>query len=122
MLPRRRGAIVNIASMSGSIVNRGLFQSHSNASKAGVAHLTRSLAVEWADRGLRQRGEPGLRLDADDGDARLTGQRERFAANTPMGHIATTEDIAGPCVFLLSDAAAYCTGVDLAVDGGFTVW
>ncbi|RMV22051.1 Short chain dehydrogenase [Pseudomonas savastanoi] len=53
MLPRGKGAIVNIASMSGSIVNRGLLQAHYNASKAGVIHLSKSLAMEWADKGLR---------------------------------------------------------------------
>ncbi|HSI59066.1 MAG TPA: SDR family NAD(P)-dependent oxidoreductase, partial [Ideonella sp.] len=53
MLPRRRGAIVNIASMSGSIVNRGLLQAHYNSSKAAVIHLSKSLAMEWSDRGLR---------------------------------------------------------------------
>ena len=53
MLNRGRGAIVDIASMSGSIVNRGLLQAHYNTSKAAVAHLTKSLAMEWADRGIR---------------------------------------------------------------------
>ena len=53
MLPRRRGAIINIASMSGSIVNRGLTQAHYNSSKAAVIHMSKSLAMEWADRGLR---------------------------------------------------------------------
>ena len=52
MLSRKRGAIVNIASMSGSIVNRGLTQAHYNASKAGVIHLSKSLAMEWVDRGV----------------------------------------------------------------------
>lgn len=53
MLRRKRGAIVNIASMSGSIVNRGLTQAHYNSSKAGVVHLTKSLAMEWVGRGVR---------------------------------------------------------------------
>ena len=53
MLPRRRGSIINIASMSGSIVNRGLSQAHYNSSKAAVIHLSKSLAMEWSDRGLR---------------------------------------------------------------------
>ncbi|HWR79089.1 MAG TPA: SDR family NAD(P)-dependent oxidoreductase, partial [Pseudomonas sp.] len=51
MLPRRRGSIINIASMSGSIVNRGLLQAHYNSSKAAVIHLSKSLAMEWSDRG-----------------------------------------------------------------------
>ena len=53
MLAHGKGAIVNIASMSGSIVNRGLTQAHYNASKAGVVHLSKSLAMEWVGRGIR---------------------------------------------------------------------
>ncbi len=53
MLRHGRGSIVNIASMSGSIVNRGLLQAHYNTSKAGVVHLTKSLAMEWVGRGIR---------------------------------------------------------------------
>jgi NAD(P)-dependent dehydrogenase (short-subunit alcohol dehydrogenase family) len=52
MLPRGRGSIINIASMSGVIVNRGLVQAHYNSSKAAVIHLTKSLAMEWSDRGV----------------------------------------------------------------------
>ena len=52
MLPRKQGSIVNIASMSGIIVNRGLLQAHYNTSKAGVIHLSKSLAMEWSDRGI----------------------------------------------------------------------
>src|SRR6185436_14854173 len=63
MLPRRKGAIVNIASMSGSIVNRGLLQAHYNSSKAAVMHMSKSLAMEWADGGLRVNAiSPGYTL------------------------------------------------------------
>ena len=62
MLARGKGAIVNVASMSGSIVNRGLTQVHYNASKAGVIHLSKSLAMEWVGRGLRLNAiSPGYR-------------------------------------------------------------
>ena len=53
MLPRKKGSIVNIASMSGSIVNRGLLQAHYNSSKAAVIHMSKSLAMEWSERGIR---------------------------------------------------------------------
>lgn len=53
MLKNGRGSIVNIASMSGVIVNRGLSQAHYNASKAGVIHMSKSMAMEWVDRGIR---------------------------------------------------------------------
>ena len=63
MLPRGRGSIVNIASMSGTIVNRGLTQAHYNASKAGVIHLSKSLAMEWIGRGIRVNAiSPGYTL------------------------------------------------------------
>ena len=67
MLRNGRGAIVNIASMSGSIVNRGLLQAHYNASKAAVVHLTKSLAMEWAARGVRVNAhQPRLHGHADE--------------------------------------------------------
>ena len=53
MIKRKKGSIINIASMSGSIVNRGLKQVHYNSSKAGVIHLTKSLAMEWVDYAAR---------------------------------------------------------------------
>ena len=70
MIPRRRGAIVNVASISAQIINRPQRQAHYSASKAGVVHLTRALAAEWAEHGVRgQRGEPGLHPDRDGGCA-----------------------------------------------------
>ena len=63
MLPRKQGSIVNIASMSGTIVNRGLLQAHYNSSKAAVIHLSKSLAMEWSDRGVRVNSiSPGYTL------------------------------------------------------------
>ena len=67
MLAHGRGSIVNVASMSGVIVNRGLKQVHYNTSKAGVIHLTKSMAMEWVDRGIRVNSiSPGLHGDADE--------------------------------------------------------
>jgi NAD(P)-dependent dehydrogenase (short-subunit alcohol dehydrogenase family) len=123
MLPRRRGTIVNIASMSGSIVNRGLTQAHYNSSKAGVIHLTRSLAMEWADRGIRVNAiSPGYTLTPMNTRPEVAEQRRRFEADTPLGRMATVDEMVGPAVFLLSAAASFCTGVDLIVDGGFICW
>ena len=123
MLARQRGNIINIASMSGSIVNRGLLQVHYNASKAGVIHLTRSLAMEWADRGLRVNSiSPGYTLTPMNLRPEVAEQRKIFEAETPMGRMATVDEMVGPTVFLLSAAASYVTGVDLLVDGGFECW
>jgi NAD(P)-dependent dehydrogenase (short-subunit alcohol dehydrogenase family) len=123
MLGRRRGSIVNLASMSGSIVNRGLLQAHYNASKAAVAHLTRSLAMEWADRGVRLNAiSPGYTATPMNRRPEVADQVRQFEADTPLGRMATVDELVGPTVFLLSDAASFCTGVDLLVDGGFTCW
>ena len=123
MLGHGRGAVVNIASMSGSIVNRGLLQAHYNAAKAGVVHLTKSLAMEWADRGVRVNAiSPGYTATPMNNRPEVAEQVKAFEADTPLGRMATVDEIVGPAVFLLSDAASFCTGVDLVVDGGFTCW
>ena len=123
MLRHGRGAIVNIASMSGTIANRGLMQVHYNASKAGVIHVTKSLAAEWAQRGVRVNAiSPGYTLTPMNRRPEVAEQLIGFANETPMGRIAEVGEMVGPAVFLLSDAASFCTGVDLLVDGGFVCW
>ncbi|MEZ0167143.1 SDR family oxidoreductase [Microvirga sp. TS319] len=123
MLPRRRGSIVNIASMSGSIVNRGLLQAHYNTSKAGVVHLSKSLAMEWAERGLRVNAiSPGYTLTPMNLRPEVAEQRKVFEAETPLQRMATVDEMVGPAIFLLSRAASFVTGVDLLVDGGFECW
>jgi NAD(P)-dependent dehydrogenase (short-subunit alcohol dehydrogenase family) len=123
MLEHGRGAIVNIASMSGSIVNRGLLQAHYNASKAAVAHLTKSLAMEWADRGIRVNAiSPGYTATPMNLRPEVAEQVTQFERDTPLGRMATVDELVGPAIFLLSEAASFCTGVDLLVDGGFTCW
>jgi NAD(P)-dependent dehydrogenase (short-subunit alcohol dehydrogenase family) len=123
MLDHSRGAIVNIASMSGSIVNRGLLQAHYNASKAAVSHLSRSLAMEWANRGIRVNSiSPGYTATPMNLRPEVAQQVAQFEADTPLGRMATVDELVGPAIFLLSEAASFCTGVDLLVDGGFTCW
>jgi NAD(P)-dependent dehydrogenase (short-subunit alcohol dehydrogenase family) len=123
MLPRREGSIVNIASMSGVIVNRGLLQAHYNASKAAVIHLSKSLAMEWCRRGIRVNSiSPGYTATPMNTRPEVADQVKQFEADTPLGRMATVDELVGPTVFLLSDAASFCTGVDLLVDGGFVCW
>jgi NAD(P)-dependent dehydrogenase (short-subunit alcohol dehydrogenase family) len=123
MLRHRRGSIVNIASMSGVIVNRGLMQVHYNASKAGVIHMTRSLAMEWVDRGVRVNSmSPGYTATPMNTRPEMVHQTKEFERQTPMGRMATVDEMVGPAIFLASDASSFCTGVDLLVDGGFCCW
>lgn len=117
------GSIVNIASMSGHIINRGgAAHPAYSAAKAGVIHLSKALGVEWLSAGIRVNSiSPGYVETA------LTNHNSPelnalFARQTPMGRMADPREIAGPVAFLLSSAASYVTAADLAVDGGFTAW
>ncbi len=123
MLRHGRGSIVNIASMSGVIVNRGLMQCHYNASKAGVIHMSKSMAMEWVGRGIRVNTiSPGYTATPMNTRPEMVHQTRLFEDGTPMARMAHADEMVGPAVFLLSDAASYVTGVDLLVDGGFCCW
>jgi NAD(P)-dependent dehydrogenase (short-subunit alcohol dehydrogenase family) len=123
MLKHGKGAIINIASMSGVIVNRGLEQVHYNASKAGVIHMTKSMAMEWVGRGIRVNSiSPGYTATPMNTRPEMVDQTREFEAQTPMARMASVDEMVGPAIFLASDASSYCTGVDLLVDGGFCCW
>jgi NAD(P)-dependent dehydrogenase (short-subunit alcohol dehydrogenase family) len=123
MLPRRAGSIINIASMSGTIVNRGLTQAHYNSSKAAVIHMSKSLAMEWADRGLRVNVvSPGYTLTPMNNRPEVAEEIKIFKRDTPMGRMAAPEEMVGPTVFLASRASSFVTGLDLIVDGGYVCW
>lgn len=123
MLKNGRGSIVNIASMSGVIVNRGLNQCHYNASKAGVIHMSKSMAMEWVGRGVRVNTiSPGYTATPMNTRPEMVHQTKLFEEQTPMQRMANVDEMVGPAVFLLSGAASFVTGVDLLVDGGFCCW
>lgn len=123
MIAHGGGSIVNIASMSGVIVNRGLSQAHYNASKAGVIHMSKSLAMEWVGRGVRVNSiSPGYTATPMNTRPEMVHQTRAFEEQTPMGRMATVDEMVGPAVFLAADASSFCTGVDLLVDGGFCCW
>jgi NAD(P)-dependent dehydrogenase (short-subunit alcohol dehydrogenase family) len=123
MLPRKKDAIVNIASMSGSIVNRGLLQAHYNSSKAAVIHLSKSLAMEWCRRGVRVNAiSPGYTATPMNTRPEVAEQAKQFEADTPLGRMASVDELVGPAIFLLSSASSFVTGIDLLVDGGFVCW
>lgn len=123
MIRNGKGSIINIASMSGVIVNRGLEQVHYNASKAGVIHMSKSMAMEWVGRGIRVNSiSPGYTATPMNTRPEMIHQTKEFESQTPMGRMADVAEMVGPAVFLASDAASYVTGVDLLVDGGFCCW
>lgn len=123
MLKHGKGSIINIASMSGVIVNRGLDQCHYNASKAGVIHMGKSMAMEWVAGGVRVNSiSPGYTATPMNTRPEMIHQTKEFEEQTPMGRMASVNEMVGPAIFLASDASSYCTGVDLLVDGGFCCW
>lgn len=123
MIAQSGGSIINIASMSGMIVNRGLDQAHYNASKAAVIHLSRSMAMEWVGKGIRVNAlSPGYVATPMNTRPEMRDQTRVFESQTPIGRMASVEEMAGPVLFLASDASSYCTGINLVADGGFTCW
>ena len=127
MLPDGYGKIVNIASMSGTVVNQPQKQAAYNTSKAAVIHLTRSLGAEWAGRGVRVNSiSPGYTMTPLLGDLLATpaGQQmvERWLGMIPMGRMCSVTDLQGAAVFLASEASDMMTGSDLVIDGGYCCW
>lgn len=125
MLAQGAGSIVNIASMSGSIANHPQPQCGYNTSKAGVIMLTKSLAAEWAPRGVRVNSvSPGYTRTAilDQVLAIRQDWAQVWFDRTPMGRPAEVEEVAAVVHFLASDAASFVTGSDYTVDGGYTAW
>ena len=118
MIERRYGRIINIGSLSSLV---GLFEVAAyGASKAAVASLTKSLAIEWASSGVCVNAlVPGvLRTDMNAALLDGTERGREFLMRTPMGRFGKPEELVGAAVFLASDAASFVTGHLLVVDGG----
>ncbi len=119
MLKQRSGNIINIASIIGIIGNAG--QANYAASKAGIIALTKSVAREFASRGIRCNAvAPGF--IQTDMTAKLSEEvKQKMLAQIPLGKLGLPQDVAGACLFLASSESSYITGQTIVVDGGMVM-
>jgi NAD(P)-dependent dehydrogenase (short-subunit alcohol dehydrogenase family) len=121
MLKRKKGSIINMASMSAHIINVPQKVADYHAAKAGVVALTKSLAAEWAPSNVRVNAiSPGYHK------TEMAMQWEEvhpmWIERIPMGRMAEMEELQGLVLFLASDASTYTTGSEIISDGGYTLW
>ncbi|RFU23847.1 Gluconate 5-dehydrogenase, partial [Scytalidium lignicola] len=119
------GSIVMIASMSGTIANRGLICPVYNASKSAVLQLGRNLAAEWGQYGIRVNTiSPGYIVTAmvEALFVQYPERRTAWATQNMLGRLSVPQEYRGAAVFLLSDASSFMTGSDLRMDGGHAAW
>jgi len=121
MIPQRSGCIINLASISGHAVNVPQKQAVYNSSKAGVAMLTKSMALEWAEYGIRVNSlSPGY-MKTEMTLSSMSHLFPEWEAITPLGRLGEPEELRGALLFLASDASSYMIGHDLIIDGGYTI-
>ena len=125
MLNRGEGRIINVASISGLVANRGIGGRHYETAKAAVIHFTRATAADWAPRGVTVNAIcPGLFMT----EPNLAWSRshpeviETFVRAVPMGRAGEPHEIGPLAVYLASPASSYVTGAAFIIDGGYTLW
>ncbi|PZQ97022.1 MAG: 3-oxoacyl-ACP reductase [Cereibacter sphaeroides] len=124
MLERKKGSIVNVGSMSGFIVNRPQEQAQYNASKAAVHQLTRSLAAEWAPRGVRVNSVAPTYIATEMNNYVYNDPElmRHWVGGTPQNRMGNPDEVAAVILFLASEAASLMTGSIVLADGGYTCW
>ncbi|OJJ44551.1 hypothetical protein ASPZODRAFT_100531 [Penicilliopsis zonata CBS 506.65] len=119
------GSIALIASMSGTVANRGLICPAYNASKAAVIQLGRNLAAEWGQYRIRVNTiSPGYIVTAmvENLFVQFPERRDQWPKENMLGRLSSPNEYRGAAVFLLSDASSFMTGSDLRIDGGHSAW
>ncbi|KAK7985243.1 D-arabinitol 2-dehydrogenase [Apiospora saccharicola] len=127
-----RGSMCFIASMSGSVANKGLLSPVYNSSKAAVIQLARNLAMEWSPIDKKD-GTGGIRVNCispghiitpmvEKNFEEVPGLREKWEAENMMGRLAEPHEFKGACLYLLSNASSFMTGNNMIIDGGHTSW
>jgi gluconate 5-dehydrogenase len=125
MLARGRGSIINVTSIAGPIAVKGIRGRHYEAAKAALTALTKSLAADWAGRGVRVNAiAPGVFGTAPNKKwfAEKPAFETSFVDHIPLGRLGRPDELGGAAVFLASDASSYVTGATIVVDGGYTLW
>ena len=124
MLQRERGSIVTLGSISGVISNKPQRQAHYNAAKAAVHHLTKSLAGEWAQRGVRVNCVAPTYVDTPMSNTSFDDPERMpiWMDFTPMRRVARPDEIASAILFLATEASSAMTGSIVLVDCGYTIW
>ena len=125
MLERGWGRVINIASISGLIANRGIAGRHYETAKAAVIHFTRATAADWAPRGVTVNAIcPGLFMTEPNQvwSKKHPEVIETFVKSVPMGRAGDPDEIGPLAVYLASPASSYVTGAAYVIDGGYTLW
>ena len=122
MTQRRSGSIINIGSISGLIINRPQWHSPYGISKAAVHQLTRSLAAEWSQYGVRVNAiAPGY-VKTEIASTEYQEYRRYWKDEVPMQRYGSPDEIAPAALYLASDASSFMTGEVMVIDGGYTLY